>query len=138
MRVVQGVVSISFGSLLSVNDQGKRNYNDEIRSISLLLKTTEMRVVQGVVSISDGSLLSVNDQGKRNYNDEIRSIYVVLLIVLLINFRLHLNRQSEKIDKASCICLIVNVIFTKGCNFFGVKRIITPSASFDDVTLVEL
>ena len=92
-----------------------------MRRIYLILKTTEMRAVQGVASTSDGSLLCVNDRGKRSYNTEMRRIYVVfLLIVFLINLSLHLNRQSEQVDKAGSVSLVVNVIFAERCDFFGI------------------
>ena len=65
----------------------------------------------------DGSVLAVHEQGAHSYNAVLRRIYVVLLFK---DLRLHLNRQSEQFDEALCVSLIVNVVFPKRCNFFGV------------------
>ena len=61
---------------------------------------------------------------------------VLFLFPILLCFRTHSNRQTIQVDEACGILLVVDVVFAKGCDLFGIQRIIAPNAGLDDVALI--
>ena len=61
-----------------------------------------------------------------------------LLATLLIQYSLYVDRQTEQVDEALCILLVVNVFCVEGCNLFIVQSVRRSYAGIDDVALVQL
>ena len=49
-----------------------------------------------------------------------------------------MDRQTEQVDEALCVLLIVNIFCIEGCNFFIVQGVRRSNAGIDDVALVQL
>ena len=49
-----------------------------------------------------------------------------------------MNRQTEQIDEAFCILLVVNIFCIKGCNFFIIQGVRRSNTSIDDIALIQL
>ena len=62
----------------------------------------------------------------------------LLLSALLLQLRTYLDRQSEQVDEARTVLLIVNIVLVKGRYFLIVQRVRRGNARIDDVALVEL
>ena len=48
-----------------------------------------------------------------------------------------MDRQTEQVDKALCVLLVVNVFCIEGCNFFIIQSVRRSYAGIDDVALVQ-
>ena len=69
---------------------------------------------------------------------KLRRLLFVFLFVGLVYLRLYLDRQTEQVDKARCVRLVVYVVLTEGSNLLAVQRIGAPNTCVDDVALVKL
>ena len=61
-----------------------------------------------------------------------------LLLILLLHHRLDLQRQTEQVDEARGILLIVNVVGVEGGEILAVESVGGGNARVDDVALIEL